>query len=151
MSDQVTLRADDGETLEIERIGGTLRVRWSGDEGALAAALDGLAKADLVHVADRVVEGRILERRDAATGQRWVIDTAPPDAPGAFKAWSPESPERVLTAPRARLHRALDGVLQVALAPHEGRGDVPPWVTQARRLHVALLVVLGDAPRLRPR
>ncbi len=150
MSDSLSLRADDGATLELERVGATLRVRWPGDDGALAAALDGLAKADLVHVADRIVEGRILERRDAVTGQRWVIDTAPPDAAGVFKAWSPESPERVLTAPRARLHRALDGVLQVALAPYEGQGDVPPWVGHARRLHVALLVQLGDAPRLRP-
>lgn len=150
MSDRITLRADDGAGLEIERAGGTLRVRWAGDDGAVAAALDALAKTDLVHVADRIVEGRILERRDAETGQRWVVDTAPPDAPGAFKAWSPEAPERVLTAPRARLHRALDGALQVALASYEGQGDVPPWVTQARRLHVALLVQLGDAPRLRP-
>lgn len=142
---RVRFRLDDGE-VEVTAAPDAVGLRWR-DPGEAREALDALlgrvSTSGLAHVAATVAEGRVLERLPPDTARRWVVDTRMPESPDRFRAWSPGD-DAVIYGPRRELVAAVELLLRVALAPYEGRDDVPPWVPDARLAHV-LLLACADA------
>ena len=112
----------------------------SGPADTVATLLAGLSPAETAHLGACVASGRLWER---AAPTRWILDPAPREAPGHWRAWQVGA-DRVAWGDGPSLYEPLLEALRASLAPYEGRRDVPDWVTVARMAEVAILAASPD-------